>query len=110
MRVIWKRPAARRCEFGREGLARGNWRHDLVADATKAGDAVGETFDLQAVPVHAARLSEIVFYENAHRLAALQLEHRSGNVDGVLGRDDRVFLEQETVRGLSADESIWTLL
>src|SRR5688572_13256599 len=110
MRVIRERAAARRREFGRERTAWRNRGHDLVADATEIRHAIGIALDLQPVPVHAARLVEVVLHQHAYRLSALELEHRPRDPDRIARRLFAARLHEESVRRLSTDEPIGSLL
>src|SRR5262245_21730746 len=104
--MVRKGAAARRCELGGERSMRRNRRHDLIADAAEVRDAVGETLDLEAVPMHAALLVEIVLDSYAYGLTPFQLEHGARNGDRIPRRHDAVLLKEKAVRGLVAEESV----
>src|SRR5690242_16661321 len=110
MRVIWKSAAARRRELGGERSLRRNGWHDLVADAAEVRHTVGETFDLEPMPVHAARLIHVVLHQNAHGLAALELQHWTRKLDGIWRGRCAVALQHKAVRGPAPRQAIRTLL
>src|SRR5687768_11154624 len=106
MRMVGKRAAPRRCELRGERPAGWNRRHDAVTDAAEAGHTIRKALDLQAVPVYAARLIEIVLHDDPYRLAALELEDGSRKHDGILRWHAGALLQHEPVGGLPADETV----
>ena len=86
VRVVDERAGARHRQAGDKGIRRGNARRDVAGASAPSNHPVGETLQLQPVPVHGGGLFQLVDDGDVRWLTARENQRWTSDARDRLGR------------------------